>query len=384
MNDIQKEVIDQFVETYGEAPALVVRAPGRVNLIGEHTDYNDGFVFPMAINRAVWIALRPREDSMVKLYSMNFDQTAEMDTTQLEKGEPSFAEYVKGVAWALQDAGYDLKGFEGVLKGDVPIGAALSSSAALELAVSRTFSAISGYAWDPKKMSQLAQRTENEWMGVQSGIMDQLISALGEKDHALLIDCRSLETKPATVPDGTIVIIMDTGTRRGLAVDGAYNERREQCEAAAEFFGVPKLRDVTLEQFQAREAELDPLVAKRARHVITENERTLEAYAAMQNGDAQTMGKLMDASHISMRDDFEISTDALNTMVEIAQAQAGCYGARMTGGGFGGCAVALVDEAQAEAFVEAVEATYRDQTEHEPQLYVSPATEGAGIVSNEG
>lgn len=379
MNDVQRQVVESFSIFYDEAPALVVRAPGRVNLIGEHTDYNDGFVLPMAINRAVWLALRPRDDAIIRLHALDFDQTIEIDTAHLEKSAMSFAEYIKGTAWALRAAGYTLAGFDGVLKGDVPIGAGLSSSAALELAVSRALAAVSGYAWDPPKMARLAQRAENEWIGVQSGIMDQLISALGERDHALLIDCRSLATQPATLPQGTVAVILDTGTRRGL-VEGAYNERRAQCQAAAQFFGVAALRDVSLADFQRKGAALDPLIARRAKHVISENQRTVEAYDAMQRSDARRLGLLMNASHDSLRDDFEVSSEALNTMVTIARAQAGCYGARMTGAGFGGCAVALVQAAVAPAFVAAVEIAYRQQTTYTPQLYVSPATAGAGLV----
>ncbi len=330
-----------FEARYGEAPRWVARAPGRVNLIGDHTDYNDGFVLPMAIDRAVWIALRPRPDRRVRLHSLEYDQTGEFELEGMANTEAGWLEYVKGVAWALQEGGHDLGGFEGVLAGDLPIGAGLSSSAALELAAARAFTATAGGRWDPAFMALLGQRVENEWLGVQSGIMDQMISARGQAGHALLLDCRSLEGQLVPLPSQIAVVILDTGTRRAL-VGSAYNERRAQCQAAADFFGVAALRDVSLEAFEARAAELDALPRRRARHVITENERTRRSAEAMLRGDVRSLGALMDASHASLRDDFEVSSPALDRMVEIARAQPGCYGARMTGAGFGGCAVALV------------------------------------------
>jgi galactokinase len=314
---IQQEITTRFEALYGEAPAYVVRAPGRVNLIGEHTDYNDGFVLPLAIDRAVWIALRPRNDDQVHLTSLDFDEPIAFSLSSLAKGEESPAEYVKGVAWALQDAGYQIGGFEGVIKGDVPIGAGLSSSAAIELATARAFAAVSNFEWDAPKMALLAQKAENQWVGVNCGIMDQMISATGKAGHAVLIDCRSLELTPAPLPPGAVVIVLDTGTRRGL-VDSAYNERRAQCEKAAKFFGVKALRDVNLITFDARSSSLDDLTFRRAHHVVTENDRTLKARDAMFAGDLHRLGELMNASHISLRDDFEVSSPALNSIVEIA------------------------------------------------------------------
>ncbi len=380
---IHHTVVDAFQAHFGDSPTVVVRAPGRVNLIGEHTDYNDGFVLPLAIDRAVWLALRPREDRKVRVRLLDFDDTEitfGLDAL-VKDATYSPVEYIKGVTWALQSAGYALTGWDGVLRGDVPIGAGLSSSAALELAVARAFNAVSGFAWDAPQMAKLSQKAENQWVGVNCGIMDQMISAAGVAGSALLIDCRTLETTPAPLPTGTVVIVMDTSTRRGL-VDSAYNERREQCEAAARFFGVPALRDVTLEQFNARAAELDPLTHRRARHVITENNRTLRAKDAMLAGNGVLLGELMNASHISMRDDFEISTQALNTMVECAQAHPACYGARMTGGGFGGAAVALVRADDVKDFTSRVARCYQDALSIIPQLYICHAAPGASIVAD--
>lgn len=378
--ELRERVIGEFEQRYGELPAVVVRAPGRVNLIGEHTDYNDGFVFPMAIDRAVWIALRPVAEKRVAVCSLDFAEEKSFDLDGLdEPGEEDWLEYLKGTAWALQGAGCELKGWEGVLAGDVPIGAGLSSSAALEMATARAFASTSGLDWEPGPMARLGQRAENQWVGVNCGIMDQMISAAGRAEHALLLDCRSLEYELVPLPRGTAVVVLDTGTRRGL-VDSAYNERRAQCEAAAQFFGVEALRDVTLEQFQERQGELDEVTRRRARHVISENARTVRAAAVMRRGDAAALGELMDASHASLRDDFEVSSAALDAMVECARQRTECLGARMTGAGFGGCAVALAPAGEAGRFGEAVAADYRGSTGHEPAIYVCRATSGAEVV----
>lgn len=377
---MKEKVAQAFQQRYSQNPAVVVRAPGRVNLIGEHTDYNDGFVLPMAIDRAVWIALRPRQDGIIRLHSLDFEETAEFDLNQLQHENAGWVEYVKGVAWSLQEAGYELRGWEGIVAGNVPVGAGLSSSAALELATARAFATVAGWPWDVAAMARLAQRAENRWVGVKCGIMDQMISAGGVAGHALLIDCRSLATEAVPLPPGAVVIVLDTNTRRGL-VDSAYNERRRQCEAAARFFGVPALRDVMMATFEARAGELDPVTRRRARHVISENERTLLAAAAMRRGDAATLGQLMNASHASLRDDFEVSSRELNIMAAAAQAESGCFGARMTGAGFGGCAVALVTAETAEAFAGNVRQQYQAATGLSPNVYICEATEGANVVA---
>ena len=368
-----------FAERFGKPAAIVVRAPGRVNLIGEHTDYNDGFVLPFAIDRAVWIALRPRSDREVHAWSSEFTEIAEFVLDRLERGGPSWIEYVKGTAWALQGAGHRLSGWEGVIGSDVPIAAGLSSSAALELATARAFAETSPIAWDPSAMARLAQRAENEWVGVHCGIMDQMISAVGREGHAVLIDCRTLDTTAVPFPENVAVVILDTATRRGL-VDSAYNERRRQCEAAAAFFGVAALRDITPQMLETRAHGLDTTTARRARHVVTENARTLAAAEAMRCNNAAALGTLMNESHHSLREDFEVSSPALDTMVEIAQMQRGCHGARMTGAGFGGCAVALVDSDARPAFVERVTAEYERRTRLVPRLYVTGATAGAARI----
>ncbi len=381
MSNLRPFVEDAFVSRFCEKPALVIRAPGRVNLIGEHTDYNDGFVLPLAIERAVWIALRPRRDGRVTLHTLDLEGEKPADFTldDLVNQRAGWVEYVRGVTWALAEAGYSLQGWEGVMSSDVPIGAGLSSSAALELAVARAFAAVSGFAWDPPRMALLGQKAENHWVGVNCGVMDQMISAAGRADHALLIDCRDLSTTPVPLPEGTAIVVLDTATRRGL-VDSAYNKRRAQCEAAAAYFGVSHLRDVTLDTFAAGGGGLDEVIRRRARHVISENERVLAAAAAMRANDPAALGRLMDESHRSMRDDFEISSPALNAIVEAARSQPGCYGARMTGGGFAGCAVAIIQAADAEALAGTVSDIYRRETGREPKIYITRATDGAAVV----
>ena len=378
--ELRSRVVEEFCRRYGAKPPIIARAPGRVNLIGDHTDYNDGFVLPMAIDREVWFAVRPRDDRRVALHSIDFNEDASfaLDDGSARKG--GWVEYIRGMAWALEENGRPTRGWEGVAAGDVPLGAGLSSSAALELAAARTFAAVSGVVWQPVAMARLAQRAENEWVGVNCGIMDQLISAAGAAGHALLIDCRSFATRSVLIPADASVVVLDTGTRRGL-VDSAYNERRAQCEQAARFFGVPALRDVDLPTFASREGELDPLTRRRARHVITENARTVAAADLLEQGDVSGVGKLMDDSHVSLRDDFEVSRPELDTMVQLAQRENGCFGARMTGAGFGGCAVALVAHERANAFARNVSEAYTLAVGLTPAVYVCSASQGASVES---
>lgn len=374
--------ISVFVDCYDAQPEWVVRAPGRVNLIGEHTDYNDGFVMPMAIDRAVYIAGRNAAGDRVRIHSADFGEEGSFALSSIEQLVPAgdgWLEYIKGTAWALFDAGKSLSGWEGVMLGDVPVGAGLSSSAAVELAVARAFHREADWSWDAASMALLGQRAENRWVGVNCGIMDQMISACGKEGHAFLLDCRSLEGQHVPLPAGVDVVVLDTGTRRGL-VDSAYNERRAQCEAAARFFAVGALRDVDEETFAQRMCALDETTRRRARHVISENARTQRAAEAMRRGDAPELGRLLDESHVSLRDDFSVSSEALDAMVECAQGHAGCHGARMTGAGFGGCAVALVDADQTESFVEDTAQAYRIRTGNDPSVYVCRAMQGAEIL----
>lgn len=375
----ETQVVYAHQKRFEGVPRWLLRAPGRVNLIGEHTDYNDGFVLPMAIDRWVWLAVRPREDRRVVCESLDMENVADFDLDRMDKDSEAWNEYLKGVAWALQDAGKELRGWEGVLKGDIPIGAGLSSSAALEMAAAKAFALASDLPWNPREMARLCQQAEREWVGVNCGVMDQMICALGEVDHGLLIDCRTLETEQIPLPRGCTILILDTGTRRGLR-DSAYNERRRQCEQAARFFGVQALRDLSLDQFQPKAGQLEDVVRRRARHVISENERTLEAAQVMRAGDAGRLGALMDASHESLRVDYEVSSPVLNAIVRLARREHGCYGARLTGAGFAGCAVALVEENKAQQISESVSTSYHDETGLEASVYVCRAVRGVEVL----
>jgi galactokinase len=369
-------VQEAFLKRFGQPAELLVRAPGRVNLIGEHTDYNDGFVLPMAIDRAVWIALRPRGDRRILVSSLQMEALGDFSLDDIQKSGGDWYEYLKGVAWALSEGRYDLLGWEGVMSSDVPVGAGLSSSAAIEMATARAFAQIAGFDWDPVRMAQAGRKAENSWMGVSSGIMDQMASAACQAGHALFLDCRSLDYENIPLPDGVAIVVLDTATRRGL-VDSGYNERFKQCQTAAHHFGVKALRDVSPQELEEKGQGLEEVVYRRARHIVTEDQRVLDAIDAMRAGNVVKLGLLLDASHVSMRDDFEITNEALNVMVTIARRQPGCYGARMTGGGFGGCAVALIDAGKAENFAATVSHEYQAETGLTPSVYVCHPSQGA-------
>ncbi|MFK7803730.1 MAG: galactokinase [Anaerolineae bacterium] len=375
-----KDLIKQkFQEKYGEAPAFVIRAPGRVNLIGEHTDYNDGFVMPMAINRAVWLAIRPREDGLVHVKSLEMDDPAEFEIANLGEPGEGWGEYLKGVTWALLEDGFDLSGWEGIVTSNVPVGAGLSSSAALEMATAMAFMALSNTEWDAPRMAKVGQRAENDWVGANTGIMDQMISASGAADHALMIDCRDLSTQLVPLPEKTAIVILDTMSRHTHTGSG-YNDRRKECEEAARHYGVSHLRDLTNVGLQKGAEGLGRIPLRRATHVISENDRVLQAVKAMRAGDAHLMGLFMNASHDSLRDNFEVTNRDLDLMAALAQESTGCYGARMTGGGFGGCVVALVREDRAEVFALEIARDYFAVTDLQPDIYICKATAGAAIV----
>jgi len=377
--NVRESVQEAFLKRFGQPPEIIIRAPGRVNLIGEHTDYNDGFVLPMAIDRAVWIALRPRNDRRVLISSLEMKTAGDFSLDDLQKSGREWYEYLKGVAWALGEAGYDLKGWEGVMSSDVPVGAGLSSSAAIEMATARAFAQIAGFEWDPVPMAQAGRKAENSWIGVSTGIMDQMASAACQAGHALFLDCRSLDYENIPLPKGVSIVVLDTATRHSN-VDSGYNERFEQCQTAARHFGVKALRDVSPQELLEKGKGLDEVVYRRARHIVTEDQRVLDAIDAMRAGNVIKLGQLLDASHVSMRDDFEITNEALNVMVTIARRQPGCYGARMTGGGFGGCAMALVDARKAENFAATVAHEYHAETGLTPSVYVCHASQGAEVM----
>jgi galactokinase len=375
----------EFRKHYGAAPELIVRAPGRVNLIGEHTDYNDGYVLPIAINRSVLVALTRRADRMVRLWAADFGEQDAFSLDSIEHAERRrWSNYQRGVAVVLQARGFDLPGVDVAIVSDVPVAAGLSSSAALEVSMAVAWQTLVGFELSRPDLALLCQRAENTFVGVNCGIMDQFISALGQKDAALLIDCRSLEHRAVALPEGRRVVVMDTRKSRGLA-DSAYNTRRAECEEGVRLLrahlpGIRALREVSWQQFVGYADDLPDNVRKRCRHVIAENQRVVESVDALARGDAAAFGRLMDASHRSLRDDYEVSCAELDAMVEAAWRAPGVIGARMTGGGFGGCAVALVEQDQSEAFSQQVADEYQSVTGLEPSLYVCTAEAGAGIV----
>ena len=378
MNKINLNVQQAFETRFGSRPTHLIRAPGRVNLIGEHTDYSGGFVMPIALEQAHWIAVRPRNDQAVILHSLDYDDSTKVNLTQPQLHLKGWQEYLNGVVWVLQEENWSLSGWEGVMAGDVPQGAGLSSSAALETALIRTFAEVSEISWKPKIAAKLAQRAESEWVGVSCGIMDQLISACGVSGHALFIDCRNLDIQQVPLPEGHRVIILDTKTRRGL-VDSHYNERHSQCKEASRILGKSLLRDATQSDLEAQSASLKPLLYRRAKHVITENERVLQAVKAMGAGDHGLLGQLMQDSHKSLRDDFEVSNTALDEMVECALSAPGCLGARMTGAGFGGCAVALVTAEKEGDFVNSIRECYLKKMSLQPQISSCTPADGASL-----
>jgi galactokinase len=374
-----EQLRSRFQAAFGRPATVLARAPGRVNLIGEHTDYNEGFVLPAAITRETRMLAAPRADGLVHLSALDLDRQTTFDLTDgtvtPSRGE-GWSNYVRGVAAGLLQAGYRLRGMDVLMQGDVPIGAGLSSSAAVEMAAVQAFSAVGDLTVPPAQAARIGQQAEHTFVGTNCGLMDQLASALGQPDHVLLIDCRDLSFQPVPVPPAAAILIADTAVRRQLA-GSAYNERRAQCEAAAAALGVPALRDATLQMLDA--AHLEPLIDKRARHIIGEDDRVLECVAALRAGDLAEAGRLMDASHCSLRDLYEVSSAELDTMVELLREQPGCYGARLTGAGFGGCAVALMAAGALEAAIPIVSEAYRSRTNLMPALYPTRAAAGASF-----
>nr|WP_024967476.1 galactokinase [Pantoea sp. IMH] len=370
-----------FSDNFGYSASHTIQAPGRVNLIGEHTDYNDGFVLPCAIDYQTVIACAKRDDRTVRVIAADYDNQEDsfsLDEPILLHKDQMWSNYVRGVVKHLQQRSKDFNGVDMVISGNVPQGAGLSSSASLEVAVGTVLQQLYHLPLEGADIAVNGQEAENQFVGCNCGIMDQLISALGKKDHAMLLDCRTLGTRPVPMPEDIAVVIINSNFRRSL-VGSEYNTRREQCETGARFFTQPSLRDVELSQFQAVEHELDPLVAKRVRHVLTENARTLEAADALARGDLARMGVLMAESHASMRDDFEITVPPIDMLVDIVKESLGdSGGVRMTGGGFGGCIVALMPLDRVESVRAAVAEQYEAKSGIKETFYVCKASEGAG------
>ena len=378
---LHDRVTASFAARFGHAPDLVVRAPGRVNLIGEHTDYNDGFVLPCAIGPATMVAVSKRLDNNVEVVAADFGDARDQFNLELplERNiEQPWADYVRGMMSGVQNAGYALSGANIAIAGNLPKGAGLSSSASLEVAVGKANLALADIAIDNTRLVQIAQRAECDFVGTQCGIMDPLISAQGKAGHALLIDCRSLGLTDVPVPDDVAIMIVHSGVTRGL-VDGHYNARRRQCEAAAAAMGVPALRDADLDMLAA--ASLDAVTKMRARHVITENQRTLDAADALAKSDLATLGMLMAQSHRSMRDDFEITVPPVDALVVMLQKAIGTQGgARMTGGGFGGACVAVMPSARVADVQAAITAGYRTPEGDVPIIMVERPGPGVAVL----
>ena len=358
------------------------RAPGRVNLIGEHTDYNDGFVMPAAIDLSVYLRVWPREDRKLEIQSENFADQIEFDLDQPNpQRRGHWSDYIVGVAVTLERAGHRLRGANLKIRGEVPLGSGLSSSAAVEVATACALTANSNLTIDRRELALLCQRAENEFVGERVGIMDQFVALFGKEQRALLLDCRSLEYKLLPLPDTVNLVICNTMVKHALA-SSAYNERRAQCEAGVQYLAqrlpnVKALRDVTLDELEQFGRELPEVVYRRCRHVITENARVLAAAEALEQHDLRRFGELMVKSHSSLRSDYEVSSEELDVMVELAKWSEGVYGARMTGGGFGGCTVNLVDVRYVEQVTSFLARQYEHITKLRPEIYVCEASNGA-------
>lgn len=365
-----------------EARPRVFRAPGRTNLIGEHTDYNDGFVFPAAIDRATWVAIAPRSDRLLRVYSEHFAEMLEFD---LREASPAprrhWTDYVRGVALMLERDGISSAGADLFIRSNVPLGAGVSSSASLEVATATALLAMAGGELPKMEIARLCQGAENEFVGAHCGIMDQFVSCFGRAGHAIFLDCRTLDSAAVPLPADIHLVLCNTMVKHEIA-GGDYNLRRRECEESVARLakvlpGIRALRDVTLAQIEQYRALLPEPLLRRARHVTTEDARVLEARAALERGDLAKLGQLMARSHASLRDDYEVSCRELDVMVELANKLEGCVGARMTGGGFGGCTINLVRDAQVEKFVTSMNEAYQRATNITPEIYSCTAADGA-------
>jgi galactokinase len=375
------ELIQRFIFAFGNEPRLFC-APGRVNLIGEHTDYNDGFVMPAAIDLSTTVAIAPRDDRLLVIASEAFEQPTEFNLDRhAPHGTGHWSDYSRGVANELLQAGVELRGANLLIASTLPTGAGLSSSAAVEVATALALLSLTGATMDRVTLAKLCQRAENEYVGARVGIMDQFASANGRANHALMLDCRSLDFSLLPLPEHVRLVIANTMVKHSIA-NGEYNARRAECETAVRLLarkiaGIRALRDVTSADVERYRKDLPETVYQRARHVTSENERVGRAAEALTSGDLHAFGQLMRQSHLSLRDDYEVSCDELDVMVETAARLPGCYGARMTGGGFGGCTVNLVEADAVADFTSTLAAGYEQATGRAPQIYVCAAADGA-------
>ncbi|HSU55283.1 MAG TPA: galactokinase [Candidatus Dormibacteraeota bacterium] len=382
LESMAERSVELFTKCTGKSPRWIVAAPGRVNLIGEHTDYNDGFVLPMALERYTLMAGDRNSDQQVTLHSMTTGESATFPIrTRVQKGEPKWSNYVRGVIAGFQARKRKVAGFDAVIESSVPFGGGLSSSAALEVAAATLLEEMTGERLPPLDKALLCQKAEHDFPGVPCGIMDQFTSILAQADHAILLDCRSRTTEPVPMCDPAItVLLINTNVRHALA-NGEYAQRRAQCETAARSMGVPALRDASNKDLT--KAKLEPIIARRARHVITENERTCEMAQALRAADWEGVSQLMYASHASLRDDYQVSCRELDAVVEIAQAigeKNGMIGCRMTGGGFGGCAVSLVKTEAVASITKQMDERYEKRTGIQATIFSSRPAAGARVL----
>ena len=379
-------VANAFIEAYGREATLWTRAPGRVDLMGSHTDYNMGYVMTMSIDRDTWLAATPRDDRKVSIRSLNVEGASTFGLARIEHDTVSrWTNYVRGIARAMQDAGYDLVGFDGLIHSTVPFGSGLSSSAAIEMAVSNMFATVGGFEVDPVQMALLGQRAENKFVGVNSGILDQYSSTMGRAGCSLLLDCRHLQSQSVQIYEDWQVVICDTRAERSLA-GSEYGDRRAQCEEGVAILAkydpkVKALRDVTPEQLDAHVDEMSDVVARRCRFIIEENQRVLDMAETLPVGDSERLSSLMIASYAGARDLYEIGAPAMESMMKAMNSAPGVVGARQAGAGFGGCMVAVVNRGKVDDFCSHVTETYAADTGIEPAAYPVEAEPGAGLLS---
>jgi galactokinase len=380
------EISEKFQQRFREK-CKVFRAPGRMNLIGEHTDYNQGFVLPAAIDFSCWVAVAARDDKKLCIYSENFSQEIAVDLSSSNSWpRKGWAAYPLGVGWALKQAGFPLQSCNLYIVGNVPLGSGLSSSAAIEVATALALLDVSGSALDKTKLAVLCQRAENEFVGARCGIMDQFIASNGKAEHAILLDCRSLEGRFIPIPSDVALVVCNSMVKHEIAVNvNEYNKRRAECEEAVRLLktalpAIQALRDVSVEELQGHKKLLPETIYKRARHVVTEDQRTLLVASAFEKGDLSPLAKWMAEAHDSMRDDYEASCRELDILVAIASLQKGVLGARMTGGGFGGCTINLLKEEFVPRFIQSVEEEYFKHTGLRSQILSMKAADGAGLA----
>lgn len=372
-----------FQERLGRPPTVVVRAPGRVNLLGGHTDYNEGYVLPVAVDRAAWVAAKPLPEAQAKVAALDLKEVVAFGFDPVPPRAGNWADYPRGVAWALMERGLRPCGMEAILTSDVPIGAGLSSSAAVEVAFAWAWQVLSGFSLSRTELALTCQRAENAYVGVRCGIMDQMAAVYGRTGHAIFLDCRTLEVQPVRLPEGVAIVVADSGVRRELA-SSEYNRRRQECQEAVRRLspyleGIRSLRDVSPDDLARLQHHLPETLRKRARHVVTDNARVLAAVEALRSGDLEQVGALMRRCHESLRDDYEVSSPELDLLAETAWEVPGCYGARLTGAGFGGCVVALVAEAAVDDLIAQLARRYQARFGHHLAVYTCRA--GSGVTA---